>query len=69
MCYSNKNQFTTQSYYNFILINKVYNELSKIDELKRTKTCKSTINYCEHILKLLKEAKTNDELSFINIIN
>ena len=50
-------------------IKDVYNELNEIDESKRTKTCKSTINYCHHILKLLDEAKKNDELSFINIIN
>lgn len=50
-------------------INDVYNELNKIDESKKTKTCKSTINYCHHILKLLVEAKKNDELSFMNIIN
>lgn len=50
-------------------ISEVYTELNKIDEAKKTKTCKSTINYCQHILKLLDEAKTNDELSFVNIIN
>lgn len=50
-------------------INEVYEEFERIEEFKKTKTCKSTINYCEHILKLLKEAKKNDELSFVNIIN
>lgn len=50
-------------------INDVKNYLHSIDDSKKTKTYNSTINYCEHILKLLNEAKKYDELSFINIVN